>query len=107
VRVSRDGTVSAQLPDGAGFETIGRIEVFQFSNPDGLQAVGNAFVPTEASGEPQAASAALYPGTVQGSNVNLAAEETNLLIDRRAFEANVNAFRAQADVLGYLLNIRE
>lgn len=39
-----------------------------------------------------------------GSNVDPAVEQVNLLINRRQFEANINALRAQNDTLGDLLD---
>ncbi len=39
-----------------------------------------------------------------GSNVDPAVEQVNLLINRRQFEANINALRAQNDTLGELLD---
>lgn len=38
------------------------------------------------------------------SNVDLATENVNLLLNKRQFEANVNALRAQNDALDDLLN---
>jgi flagellar basal body rod protein FlgG len=46
-------------------------------------------------------------GSLPGSNVNLAVELVNLLLDRHAFEANADAFRAQSDVLGELLDLTD
>ncbi|HIJ65312.1 MAG TPA: flagellar hook-basal body protein [Candidatus Hydrogenedentes bacterium] len=108
VSVTRDGAVYATVPGGAGPEMVGRLEVFRFANPDGLLAIGgNLYRQTPASGEPVAVPGAteFYPGAVQGSNVNLARETTNSVLDRHAFQANVNAFRAQSDMLGELINI--
>jgi flagellar basal body rod protein FlgG len=39
-----------------------------------------------------------------GSNVDPAVEQVNLLINRRQFEANVNALRAQNETMGDLLD---
>lgn len=44
---------------------------------------------------------------VEGSNVNLATEMVNTLVNRNAYQANVNAFRAQADLVGELLDLVE
>lgn len=41
---------------------------------------------------------------LRGSNVDPTVEQVNLLIGKRQFEANVNAFRAQNDTLGDLLD---
>lgn len=43
-------------------------------------------------------------GPTEGSNVDLTTESVNLLLNRRQFEANVNALRAQDEILGDLLD---
>ena len=43
-------------------------------------------------------------GPIEGSNVDLATETVNLLLNKRQFEANVNALRAQDQALGDLLD---
>lgn len=108
VTVTRTGSVFATTPDSVTPERVGQIEVFSFSNPDGLEAVGgNLFRATGASGVATAAlqNVVVEQGALNASNVNFATEQTNLLIDTRAAQANLNAFRVQADVLGELLNI--
>lgn len=40
------------------------------------------------------------------SNVNLASEMANLIVNRNAYQANVTAFRAQADLVGELLDLQ-
>lgn len=108
VTVTRTGTVFATTPDDVTPQRVGQIEVFSFANPDGLEAAGgNLFRATAASGAatPAVQNVAIEQGALNASNVSLATEQTNLLIDTRAAQANINAFRAQADVLGELLNI--
>ncbi len=43
-------------------------------------------------------------GPTEGSNVDLTTETVNLLLNKRQFEANVNALRAQDEALGSLLD---
>ena len=43
-------------------------------------------------------------GPTEGSNVDLTTESVNLLMNRRQFEANINALRAQDEALGDLLD---
>ena len=43
-------------------------------------------------------------GPTVGSNVDLAAEKVNLLLNQRQFEANIAALRGQDDMLGDLLD---
>jgi flagellar basal-body rod protein FlgG len=108
VSVTRTGTVFATTPENVTPQRVGQIQVFSFTNPDGLEAVGgNLFRATAASGVQTRAveNVAVEQGALNASNVNLATEQVNLLIDTRTAQANINAFRAQADVLGELINI--
>ena len=43
-------------------------------------------------------------GPTEGSNVDLTTETVNLLLNKRQFEANLNALRAQDEALGHLLD---
>lgn len=110
VSVTSDGTVFATVPGNDAPQAIGQIEVFQFTNPGGLESVGgNQAIETAASGAPTPVTRSIpvLPGAVQGSNVDFTTEQVNLLLNQRAFEANVNAFRAQSEVLGDLLDLIE
>lgn len=52
-------------------------------------------------------SAAAFPGGLPPSDVNLATQQVNSILNREAFRANVNAFRARADIIGELLDLSE
>lgn len=43
--------------------------------------------------------------TIAGSNVDPSAEQVNLLLNRRQFEANISALKAQNDTTGELLDL--
>jgi flagellar basal-body rod protein FlgG len=107
VSVTRAGEVYATTPDSLTPQRAGQIEVFTFPNPQGLEAQGGGvFQATAASGPAQRATGAtVVSGALEGSNVNLAREQVNSLQNTNSFRANVNAFRAQSDLLGELLNL--
>ncbi|MBI5094260.1 MAG: flagellar hook-basal body complex protein [Candidatus Hydrogenedentes bacterium] len=108
VTVLRDGTVNATVPGQLAPQVAGQIQVFQFPNPGGLSALGNGlFRETGASGaaNPVSTEAPVLSGALAGSNVDLSTEMVNSLINVHAARANLNAFRAQSDLLGELLNI--
>ena len=110
VSVLQDGSVFITMPGQINPQPVGQIEVVQFTNPEGLEAVGgNLFRANGASGDPlpfvQTGPRGIETGALAGSNVDLATEQVNLLLDRNLLQANVNAFRAQSDVLGELLDI--
>jgi flagellar basal-body rod protein FlgG len=107
VTVTRTGEVFATTPNSLAPQNAGQIEVFTFANPQGLEAQGGGlFQATAASGPAQRANGAqVISGALEGSNVNLAQEQVNSLQNVNGFKANANAFRAQSDLLGELLNL--
>lgn len=110
VTVSSDGTVYALRPGDMQPQQAGRIAVFRFANTDGLEARGgNLFVPTAASGPAQAAApeTGITPGAVEGSDVNMVREQVAGTLNTRTAQANINAFRAQDDELGELLDLTQ
>jgi flagellar basal-body rod protein FlgG len=106
LRIGRDGMVMADLPDRANVE-LGTIELAAFSNPAGMQAIGdNLFKPTEASGEMQlsapssAGNGALRQGYLEASNVQLVDELVALMVAQRSFEMNSKVVQAADQMLG-------
>ncbi len=107
VTVGRDGRVFATVPGAAQPQAVGQIEVVTFPNPGGLRADGgNALRATAASGLPvPVRSPNVQSGVLEQSNVNLVDQQVNQLLDRNLLQANANAFRAQSDLLGELLEL--
>jgi len=66
-----------------------------------------ATVSAETVETPMGDSALFDDASPVSSNVNLSVEMTNLLINKRAFEANVNALKSQNEALGDLLDLIE
>lgn len=107
VTVGRDGTVFATVPGATQPQIAGQIEVVNFPNPGGLQAEGgNVYRATSASGQPSPVQRPdVQSGFLEQSNVNLVDQQVNQLLDRNLLQANANAFRAQSDLIGELLDI--
>jgi len=81
VTVSPTGIVSAVMAGETTAQEIGRIELVNFLNPAGLEAIGRAqYVPTDASGAPLIAmpgeegNGTLLQGMLEGSNVEVVNE---------------------------------
>ncbi len=111
VAIAPNGQVTAILPDGST-QLLGSIEVATYTNPDGLSALGgNLFSQTLASGELRfgepgiAGGGGLIPSALELSNVDLAEEMVNIILARASFRSNVNALRAQSNMLGSILDI--
>jgi len=92
--VGQDGTVSATFNNGQQL-TVGQLAVANVTNLQGLQPLADGnYATTLASGGAvlgQAGSGGLgsvQDGALEGSNVNISAEFSALIVAQRAFEAN-------------------
>ena len=108
ITIGMDGTISAQLPNQADSVILGEIELADFVNPTGLQAVGeNLFKETAASGVPVVGTPGLdgignvYGGSLETSNVNVVTELINMIETQRAYEMNSKAISTSDQMLQY------
>jgi len=106
VSIGADGTVSASIPGQAEVTELGRIEIARFTNPAGLQAIGdNLLVETAASGAPQVGAAgeegrgSLRGGMLEGSNVNVVEELVDMIETQRAYEVNSKMIQATDEMM--------
>lgn len=93
--IAADGTVSAMLAGDTAVSQLGNLQLADFVNPAGLQAVGgNLFRETPASGAPLTGDPAsnglggLLQGNLENSNVNVVEEMVNMVSTQRAYEMN-------------------
>lgn len=111
VSISSDGVVSV-VTQGTGTPTeIGSIQLADFVNPSGLQAVGNnLFIESGASGSPQTGVpgltglGSLIQSSLEGSNVNTVEELVNMIETQRAYEMNSKAISTADQMLQYATN---
>lgn len=90
------------------------IGVFQFSNPNGLQKLGDAlYEQTAASGDPLNESTNPYvekstivQGYLEGSNVQIVDEMVNMIVAQRAYELNSKAITASDEMMQQANNLR-
>ena len=112
--VLEDGTIMFMSPEGEPEDLGLQIALVQFSNPQGLEAIGsNLFLATASSGEPlmEADGATtqvseILQGFIEMSNVQLAEEMVRLIIAQRAYEINSRAIQASDDMLQQANNLR-
>ena len=107
-----DGNIVGLFSNGTS-ENMGRVSLASFGNADGLMRQGgNMFVQTEASGEAVVGAA---EGTVQGSirsgqiemsNVDLAAEFTNMIVTQRGFQASARSITTSDELLTEVVNLK-
>ena len=107
--ISRDGIVSTTLFGETEPTEIGQIEIVDFINPAGLQAIGgNLFLETASSGAPQAGVASeagygsLEQGFLENSNVNVVEEMVQMITVQRAYEMNSKVVSSADQMLQYL-----
>lgn len=110
--IGGDGKVTVTFEDNTK-AVVGRIAIANFTNPAGLEKVGGtSFRETANSGlaeldVPGAGSRGdLVTGSVEMSNVDLAAEFTNLIIAQRGFQASSRVITTSDQVLEDLVNIK-
>jgi flagellar hook protein FlgE len=84
-----------------------------FANPGGLTKVGDSQYQSSANSGPAQIGAAntggrgsLTPGYLEMSNVDLAAELTNLIISQRGFQANSRVITTSDEVLQSLISLK-
>ena len=92
--IGADGTISAQFSNGQT-EAVGTVALASVANVQGLTRAGdNAYVTTAASGQAAIGAAgaggrgSLEDDALEGSNVDISTEFSNLIVAQRAFEAN-------------------
>lgn len=106
------GTIIAVYGDGTPQE-IAVIGLTKFSNPEGLEKVGNNnYVRSNNSGEPEPGSAGqpgfgrIRQGFLEMSNVDLANEFTEMIVASRAYQANSRSITTSDEMLQELINLK-
>ncbi|MDR2183947.1 MAG: flagellar hook-basal body complex protein, partial [Clostridiales bacterium] len=111
--VGPDGIITGTYSNGQAF-ALWQIAVARFANPAGLESVGNnMFAQTINSGRfdnigfpPGAISSSILGGTLEMSNVDLAAEFTEMITTQRGFQANSRVITTSDEILQELVNLR-
>lgn len=106
IEISANGTVSVLRGDSDIPQVVGQFQLTRFVNEAGLSSLGrNLLQETAASGAPitgnpgTEAFGAIRQGAVEGSNVEVATELTELISAQRAFSVNSRAFTVTSQML--------
>ncbi len=106
VTVAQDGTVSVTQSGSTAATQVGAIQLANFVNPGGLQALGqNLYGETAASGTPSTGTPGvtgmglLSQGYVETSNVNVVEELVSMIQAQRAYEINSKAIQTSDQML--------
>jgi flagellar hook protein FlgE len=111
--IGSDGSINAAYDNGRN-AVLDVIQLATFDNPGGLLHAGqNMFTVSSNSGiahigNPGTGGAGtLLPGALEGSNVDLARQFTDLITAQRGFEASARVIRVGDDILQTVVNIKQ
>ena len=93
--VNGSGQITASIAGQSAQQTLGQLQLANFINPAGLDALGNnmyketAASGTPTTGNPQSTNfGSIVQGSLEQSNVDVVSEVTNLISAQRAYEMN-------------------
>jgi flagellar basal-body rod protein FlgG len=109
VTIGNDGTVTAVISQEPEPVELGVIELADFSNLQGLMAIGqNLFLETAASGAAvisipgEDSTGVLKQGMLEGSNVNAVEELVDMITTQRAYEMNSKVISTADQMLSFI-----
>lgn len=113
VGIDTSGRIVAAYDNGDN-EVIGQIAVANFSNPSGLEKIGqNMFAETLNSGEFNGigeeigvSGGSFSPGVLEMSNVDLATEFTDMIVTQRGYQANSRVITTSDSMIEELLGLK-
>jgi len=110
--IGSDGVITGRYTNGKS-AVLGQVVLANFTNPNGLQPLGNnAWAETATSGAPAIGVpetsnlGTLQASAVEDSNVDLTAELVNMITAQRVFQANSQTIKTQDQLLQTLVNLR-
>jgi flagellar basal-body rod protein FlgG len=113
VTINAAGEVLAKIDGQVAPQNVGQLQTAIFANEGGLEAMGdNMLLATPASGQAQLAAPGqpghgqVLQGFIEGSNVNVVQEITNLITAQRAYEMNSKVITASDEMLSTLSRMR-
>ena len=114
ISVSSDGLVSVMDEETGTINEIAQIDIVQFPNTQGIEAIGNnLYVPTVASGQPISEAdgtitntSSIVQGALEASNVSVADEMINLIITQRAYELNSKSVTTADEMMQTANNLK-
>lgn len=109
ITIGTDGTVSVVDASSGQQTAVGSIQLADFINPAGLEAIGaNLFRETAASGAPTQGEpgangiGTVIQGALESSNVNVVEELVNMIETQRAYEMNSKVISTVDQMLSYI-----
>jgi len=113
IDINDQGEVLVSLPNQTATSNVGQLQLANFANAAGLEAIGNnLFLETDASGSATTGTpgteefGTLLQGSLEQSNVNVVEEITSLIAAQRAYEMNSNVISTSDELLQTVSNLR-
>lgn len=113
IDINAEGEVMVKIQGQTATQNLGQIELADFVNPAGLEAIGNNFLlETDASGAPttgfgnQEQFGSLEQGALEKSNVDVVSEITSLIAAQRAYEMNSNVISTSDEMMQTVSQLR-
>jgi flagellar hook protein FlgE len=110
--VGQGGDITGVYSNGYK-QPLGQMALASFANPDGLmKAGGNLFTSSANSGAAQiglpntSGRGTIATGFLEGSNVDLAQQFTNMIMAERGFQANSRVITTSDEILQDLVNLK-
>jgi flagellar basal-body rod protein FlgG len=86
---------------------VGKIQLYTAMGSDSMKSIGeNLYVPNTGVQVTEVTSSGILQGLIEGSNVDLTKEMTDLLITQRAFELGSRSIKTADDMWGMANNLR-
>jgi flagellar hook protein FlgE len=113
IKIGQDGTVSGVYTNGQSV-AVGQLALAKFPSNDGLaQAGNNVWAATQQSGDPALGAAgaggrgALVTGSLEQSNVDIAAQFVDLIAHQRSFQASSKTITTADQMLQDLMQLKQ
>lgn len=112
VKIDANGDVKIKIKNENDV-LIGKIEVYSFVNPNGLEAMsGGIFKATDKSGEPQFVennedTATIVQGYLESSNVSMVDELTSMMLAKQAYSLNSRSLKISDEILSIINNLNQ
>lgn len=109
IQIKKDGSVLVQVAGSQKFDPIGKINLIQFPNPEGLKSIGyNKLIPTEASGEPISDTTSLIEqGTLERANVSVYSQIDQVLRLNASLISNMRIIKFSDELYRQSVNLKQ
>jgi flagellar hook protein FlgE len=112
LEIDDSGVVFARYTNGQA-RALGQIAIAGFSNPNGLQPLGDtSWAETFSSGAATLGApgssglGVLQSGALEGSNVDITAQLVNMIVAQRNFQANAQVIQTEDTITQTVINLR-